>query len=231
MNWNRIIVFDLETDLPTPEDANPVQIGAIVLHPRSLEVVEGGEFNAMIRPPGIDTKEYYTDAREGTISFHTKVQNKTREEIIDSWKAARPEKDVMADFATFCKRFNYGKKRGMYSRVIASGYNVIKFDIPILQRVCEKHGHVDKKGTQNLFFPRDILDVMHIAWNWFENLDNGPPNLKLDTLREYFGMSGENAHDALQDVKDTAEILRRFMRTTRKVSQNVQFEGAMSATV
>ena len=41
-------------------------------------------------------------------------------------------------------------------------------------------------------------------------------------------MDKENAHDALQDVKDTANLLIAFMKLIRRVSPSVKFEKAFA---
>ena len=68
--------------------------------------------------------------------------------------------------------------------------------------------------------------MQHI-YCWFEN--NAEVNrYNMDYLREYFGMPNDNAHDALQDVKDTANILIRFLKLQRNIIENqkVQFKNA-----
>ena len=50
----------------------------------------------------------------------------------------------------------------------------------------------------------------------------------MDYLRDYFGISKENAHDALQDVKDTANILTKFLLLQRNLSKKIRFEKAFA---
>ena len=42
------------------------------------------------------------------------------------------------------------------------------------------------------------------------------------------GLSKENAHDALKDVQDTAEILIRFMKLFRSLSPKIKFRNAFN---
>jgi exonuclease I len=59
----------------------------------------------------------------------------------------------------------------------------------------------------------------------------GDPTIKsisMDSMRERMGISKENAHDALQDVKDTANILIKFMKTHRTVYRNLKIEKAFA---
>ena len=50
----------------------------------------------------------------------------------------------------------------------------------------------------------------------------------LIALRERMGLSTENAHDALQDVKDTANIFIKLLKTHRAVYQNIEFDKAFA---
>jgi DNA polymerase III epsilon subunit-like protein len=44
-NFQKICVFDLETDGTNPDKCSPVQIAAIMVDPRKLEIVPDSEFN------------------------------------------------------------------------------------------------------------------------------------------------------------------------------------------
>jgi DNA polymerase III epsilon subunit-like protein len=50
----------------------------------------------------------------------------------------------------------------------------------------------------------------------------------MDAIRERTGLSTENAHDALQDVKDTANLMIKFMKTHRAVYRNLKLEKAFA---
>jgi exonuclease I len=59
----------------------------------------------------------------------------------------------------------------------------------------------------------------------------GDPNVRsisMDSLRQRMGLSQENAHDALQDVKDSANIFIKLMKTHRAVYQNMNFDKAFA---
>ena len=66
---------------------------------------------------------------------------------------------------------------------------------------------------------------MNVMFYWFEG-NNQLQNYTLDHVREYFGLTSDNAHDALKDVQDTAELLMRFMRLFRNLSQKIKFQGS-----
>ena len=48
-------------------------------------------------------------------------------------------------------------------------------------------------------------------------------------MRDYFGLPKDNAHDALQDVKDTANILIKFLKMQRNMSKKITFEKAFGS--
>jgi DNA polymerase III epsilon subunit-like protein len=60
---------------------------------------------------------------------------------------------------------------------------------------------------------------------WFESLDE-PKAYNMDELRRFFGIELEGGHDALKDVRDTADLIVRFMKLTRKYACKVNFKGA-----
>ena len=75
-----------------------------------------------------------------------------------------------------------------------------------------------------MFNKRDRLDLLYLYDFWFESLTE-PKDYKLDTIRDYFGMSKLNAHDAKQDVIDCARILIKFYKLHRSIAPKVKFKG------
>ena len=119
------------------------------------------------------------------------------------------------------------KTKSQFSAPIACGYNIIRFDMKIIQRLSTKYGNTNKENNTNIFHPRDQIDLMNIAWLWFENLPD-VKSLSLDNLREYLGIDKTNAHDAIKDVKDCAEILIRFLRLHRNLSSKIKFRNSFA---
>jgi DNA polymerase III epsilon subunit-like protein len=70
---------------------------------------------------------------------------------------------------------------------------------------------------------------MNIVFLWFEN-NQDLSSYSLDSLREYLGISKDGAHDAIKDVKDSAEILIRFMKLHRKLSRKILFKDSFGKT-
>lgn len=205
MNDKHIIVFDFETSALDKTTNELTQVAAVVIHPRRLEIVD--KFNSEVRPLEPDKIE------EKALE----ITRKTREQLA---LAPHPE-EVWSSFKSFCDRYNPSKKP--FTAPIAAGYNIIGYDMPILQRYATKYKTVDPKtGTQNLFSSFVTYDLMLMAFWWNENF-NDIPNIKLTTIAEWLGMDASNAHDAMADVTMTAEIIIRFMKMYRYLYPKVQW--------
>jgi len=200
-----IIVFDFETGGRNPNSCQPTQIAAMALDGRNFK--PKGTFNSMMRPIIDDEKAIAAGVdpiEEGAL----KVTGQTREELA---KAPLP--------------------RGVWTPFFAPipcGYNIIGYDMPIVNRLCAEYGpYDDKRGCQKLFHQIYKYDVMDDVRLWTE----GDPSIKsisLDSMRALMGLSDENAHDALQDVRDTANIFIKLQKSRRAVYQNMKFEKAFA---
>ena len=234
MNFNKICVYDFETDGTNPNICNPVQISAVMVHPRSLTKIKDSEFTSFICPPTILDKDgalcpKYVEKHKNTIQWHANTRKIKFEEVLDLWKNAPPEKEVFSNFQQYLLKYHKDAKyKNKFSAPISAGYNILRFDNVIFQRLCEKYGAVDKDGDMNIFHPRDKIDIMHIMFLFFEN--NGEiKSYSMDALRPYFGISEEGAHDAFKDVEDTTELTMRFLRLARHTAERTQFKGALKS--
>ena len=72
-------------------------------------------------------------------------------------------------------------KKTCFTAPIAAGYNINKFDLRIIDRLSQKHKTVNKEGKNNLFYPRDVIDVMNMVFFWFEG-NNELKNYTLDHI-------------------------------------------------
>jgi DNA polymerase III epsilon subunit-like protein len=214
-----IICFDFETGGRDANTCQPTQIAAIALDGRNLKLK--GTFNSEIRAEVDDEKAIAAGLgpiEEGAL----KVTGKTRAEI-----AKAPQlKTVWKKFTAFVDKYNW--KGTPFFAPIPAGFNIIGYDMKIINRLCKEFGPWDeKRGEQQLFSKVYKIDVMDNVWMWTE----GDPSVKsrsLDALRERMGLSSENAHDALQDVKDTANIMIKFMKTHRAVYRNLKIDKAFA---
>ena len=103
--------------------------------------------------------------------------------------------------------------------------NIHRFDLKIIDRLSQKYGDTNKEGNNNIFFQRDVLDIMNLVFYWFEQ-NSDLKSYSMDNLRDYLGISKDGAHDALKDVKDSAEILIRFLKLYRNMANKVKFKDS-----
>ena len=222
MNYNKICVFDFETDGRAPHKVNPVQLAAVIVDPRKLEVIKNAEFNSYMRPVDIDSDDY-VDRNRATIEWHANIRDCSTDEILECWRNAPSQKDVWSNFVGFLEKFHKtGKTKTKFSAPLACGYNILGFDLHIVNRMCQQH-----ISGKEIFHPRDKLDLMHWMFPWFEN-SREVTSFSMDNMRDYLGMSTANAHDALKDVNDTANLLCRFLRLYRRTAKNVRFRDSFS---
>jgi len=210
-----IICFDFETGGRDANTCQPTQIAAIALDGRNLKLK--GTFNSEIRAEVDDEKAIAAGLgpiEEGAL----KVTGKTRAEI-----AKAPQlKTVWKKFTAFVDKYNW--KGTPFFAPIPAGFNIIGYDMKIINRLCKEFGPWDeKRGEQQLFSKVYKIDVMDNVWMWTEG-DPSVKSISMDALRERMGLSSENAHDALQDVKDTANIMIKFMKTHRAVYRNLKID-------
>jgi hypothetical protein len=223
INKRWIMVFDLETDGTDPYSCNPVELAAVPVDPRTLEIKEAQSFRVTIKPDGIDDEEYFTKARQDTIAWHAKTRGVESEDIIKEWKDGQTEKVAWKNFMSYCSKYEVDKRPGQwYTEPIPAGYNIIGFDLPILKRLSEKH------KTKMPLSTVTKIDMMDILFTWFENLDE-PNSMKLDTFRDFFGLKASaQAHEALSDTIDEAKLMVKFLKFHRKQASVSKFKGAFS---
>lgn len=213
MNYNDIVVLDFETGSADPFTTVPLSVAAKAYSARTLKPIAEAEFYSLMRPKDDEFDKLQKEALD--------VNGLKVEDL----KAAPERGQVWAKLVDFVNSFN---KRGtVWSAPILAGHNILGFDLIIVERLCKEYGQVDKEGRQSLFNRRDKLDLLKIAFMWFENAKE-PANYKLDTLREYLGLSKEGAHTAIQDVRDSGDILMRFQQLHRTFGARVTFKGAFA---
>jgi DNA polymerase III epsilon subunit-like protein len=225
INYNKICVFDFETDGSDPRICSPVQIAAVIIDPIKLEIIPKSEFNINFKPEVLednDNYEYQTDI----LDFHAKVKGCSAEQVLSEWKQYPKQNHAWEMFVNYLDKYHTRtSKKSQFSAPIAAGYNIYRFDLPIVDRMSAKYNNLNKENKTNLFYPRDVIDAINLVFYWFEHNED-LKNYSLDTIREYFGISKDGAHDAIKDVKDTAEIIIRFMRLHRSLSSKIKFKNS-----
>ena len=214
-------MFDFETTGKNPYGCQPTQIAAVALHPRTLKIKDGGVFESKMRCI-VDDEKAIAAGFDPVEEKALEITGKTREEI-----ATGPlPKTVWKKFTEFVNKHNY--KGTSWYAPIAAGYNINGFDMVIVNRLCKSYGPINKsRGCQDLFNNIHTMDLMPTLYSWFED-NSDVKGYSMDYFRDYFGMPKDNAHDALQDVKDTANILIKFLKLQRTLSKKIVFEKAFA---
>lgn len=230
MNKNKICVFDMETDGSNPSACSPVQLAAVMIDPINLEIIRESEFNINFKPEVLEQDDAYVYTTD-ILDFHSKVKGCSKDDILNSWKKYPQQNQAWDMFVSYLERYHSrSSKKSQFSAPIAAGYNINRFDMVIVDRLSNKYKNLNKEGRTDLFYPRDVLDVINLIYYWFENNDD-IKSLSLDNLRDYFGISKDGAHDAMKDVYDTANILIRFLKLHRNLSAKIKFKGAFKDSV
>lgn len=225
-NFQKICVFDMETDGVNPDKCSPVQIAAVMVDPLKLEIVPDSEFNISIKPEAICDNTEYAYEDSDVLDFHAKVRGSTKEKILEEWRSYQKQDHGWKMFTSYLDMYHTrSEKKSCFTAPIAAGYNINRFDLRIIERLSIKYNCLNKEGRSSLFYPRDVIDIMNVLFYWFEG-SNELKNYTLDNLRDYLGISKEGAHDALKDVRDTAQILIRFLRLHRNLSHKIKFKGS-----
>jgi len=225
MLHRKLIVYDFETD-GVDDLVQPVQVAALAIDLRMLQIIPDSEFVSMMKPDfkerGLESWEAYkaNEKIAGTAAWHGKNYGKTADEIFEIWENAPEQQHVWNQFHTYINKYNV--KKTLYNAPIAGGMNIRGFDNVIRDRLNTKY------GIETMFWNRDCVDLQDMAFLWLLYRKDCPTNFKMDTLRPYFGISNEGSHDALMDVRQTAEILIRFMKLHREFCQKVNFAGALA---
>ena len=213
------IIFDFETGSRNPYKTQPTQIAAIALDGRSLTVK--GQFNSEIKP--IFEDELAVSAGLDPLDDEAlKITGKTRDKLAE----APSLKSVWSKFTKFVDQYNW--KGDAFYAPIPVGFNIIGFDMIIINRLCKEYGPWDKEREQQKLFSKVYkIDIMDNVFAWTES-DPSVRSISMDSLRDRMGLSKENAHDALQDVKDETNIFIKLMKTHRSVYQNMKFDKAFA---
>jgi DNA polymerase III epsilon subunit-like protein len=217
MNNIDIIVFDFETGGLDPNFHEAIQVAGQAYNCRTLQpypAEDGGRFCSLMKPLYFDRLEQKA----------LDINKKTREMLAE----APDQKAVWLQFINWVAKFN--RSKNTWGAPIAAGKNIRGFDLEFVKVLNDLHS--PKKDKTVLFNRKTVLDLEDVFWMWFEN-ESDPPNQKMDTLRDFFGMSTENAHDALVDVLQTGDLLVRFLKLHRhlqkaegKNGKLVKFKGS-----
>lgn len=173
-----------------------LEIGAVILDPLNLEEVN--EFHIICGKENTETFDHF-------LSRCTEKALKVNgfNERISELEKAKPLSECLNSFVAWIKKAEDSYGGGW---AIPCGQNV-KFDIEMINSACTRlgidyqiKGHpLELTSYSQLFF--SMQDTPTVA------------NYRLTTVCEALGINTKNAHQALADVKMTAEAIRRmFLR-------------------
>jgi DNA polymerase III epsilon subunit-like protein len=221
-----IIVFDIESDGKNPTLCSIVELASVTINGRTLKIIPDSIFHIYMKPSGIERDDYlnrvtgYTEQEttQDCINWHAKQLDIDAEQILENWKQNVDEKTGIEQFINHVQKFNWGKK--MWTSPLAAGQNIRNFDIPIIQRVCDKY------DVKYPFWKRDVVDLMDLSFYWLSHVKDAPKSFSMDNLRDYFGLKGDGAHTAIQDIEDTAQLLIKFLKLHQTLAGKIKFKGA-----
>lgn len=226
---NKICVFDFETDGKDPSLCSPVQLSAVIVDPIRLEIIDKSQFNTFIKPEKLEDCSIdnpYTDS--DILDWHGKVKSVSAAQVLKDWKKYPEQKQSWSQFVSYLDKYHYkgyGGKKSQFTAPIACGYNILRFDMTIVNRLSQKYDNTNREGETCLFHPRDKIDLLHVMFMWTSYISE-VKSLSLDNMRDYLGLSKDNAHDAIKDVEDCANILIRFLKLHKSLSQKIKFKDA-----
>jgi DNA polymerase III epsilon subunit-like protein len=224
INKNYYCVIDLETIGANPYECDVIQIGAVIVDPRKLEIVPGSEFNCRVKPEQYAAgSEEYRRAHASDIQFHMGVFKETEDEFCKRLDIGVPLKEAWTSLVNYTKNWYVpGGPKSTRSAPIMVGYNIYNFDKVILDRIATQFKNVDKQGRQNVFNQLFSIDLIHTVFMWNESLHLFE-NYKLDTLRKYLDINSEGiAHEALKDCYDEATLLIKYLNLHRYFCKKVK---------
>jgi DNA polymerase III epsilon subunit-like protein len=164
-------------------------------------------FSSLVRPENFDTVEEEA-LRVNGLSIEKLREAPCIEVVFKSW-------------ADWIEKYNINKNKNSFGAPTAVHFNGDNYDMPILNRYCERFGekYWDKTwSSQKLFNPIYSIDVSKHMWFWMRENEE-MKNLKLTTILEYMGVSKEeiekDSHGALWDATKTAEIAIRLIKLSK----------------
>lgn len=217
----------METGSRSPYKTQLLQLCAVMIDSRKLEVVPNSIFKTYVRPiPDQECEEYGLDKVEDEA---LQVNHITRD-ILDNAPAINV---IWPQFINYVNQYN--KKKTIWTAPVLAGYNSNKFDDIILDRICggnkrynqcKKEPYAlgpwdDEQNKNKLFHPRDNLDIMKLLFYWFEN-DKNVNSYALDIMREKFGINKEGAHNAVVDTLQEAHLLIKFLKLARYIHERME---------
>lgn len=212
INDRYLIVYDYETTGINPHTCGITQIAAVVLHPRTLNVLDKFQRDNIKWRPN-DTVE-------------DKAFAITRKDKAYIEKSGVDPKQAWGDYVNFVQQYN--KSKSSFNAPIPCGYNIINYDNILTARYCKDYGPWDaKKNQQSLISSYMSYDLLHkMFWLTESTSEEVMPDIKLPTISQLMGLDIEGAHDALVDTENCAKIITKFIRLDRYMFPKIKLKDA-----
>jgi len=197
---NDIVVWDFETGGLDATRHEAIQIAGKAYNGRTFEPYPNGEFSSLMKP-------LYPDRLDPKALACNK-------KTVDELMAAPPQEVVWPQFVKWVQRWNKSAKKGAFTAPIAAGKN-LNFDKRFMAVLNDLY--LPNKNKTIIFNEyRNHLDLQDFIYQYMGGSDE-LENEKMDTLRVYFGLPTENAHDALTDTRQCGQLIMKFMSLSRKI--------------
>jgi len=177
-----LLVIDVETTGTDPQIHQVVSLGALLLNPSSLK--EEQAFYSLAHA----SRKSLKLANAKAMSIH----GLTYKELS---KAPKPKEIV----DTFLRKFG--------NNFYFCGWNIC-FDTQFIAALFKSAGRQDD-FAQFRYHKFDVWSLLEIAW--MQGCLQEPPN-SLSSVSRFFKIKRSQLHDALEDTRITAEVLRKTLR-------------------
>ena len=215
---NRVyIVYDFETGSLNGDTTQPLELAAIAVCPRKLEIIPNSLFHSRIKPlsDAQALKKGLDPVEKGALD-----KNKLDLKELKNWP---DEKTVWQSFTEYT--FQWNIKRDSWNSLISVGFNIDSFDSKIINRLAKTYGPWDdKKNWQKIFNPIQTIDLKDLLWQINENNPEIEFN-SFDAVRKWLGKEESGLeHTASEDVLDIAHVFCKVQRLIRYWSSKTVFK-------
>lgn len=216
INTRTIIFFDFETGGKNASTTQPLELAAVAINPRKLEVIKDSLFHSYIKP--WDEKTLLKKGMD-KIEEEALAVNKLTLDMLES----SPTEDVV--WKSFCSWvYQFNVKKSSWEAPIAAHFNGINFDMKIVERLCSMYDPWDKKRCQQkIFNPITQLDLSHVTFMMNENNPEVDGN-SMGAILKHLEAPTDGQHSASWDTLMGAELLCRYLRMIRSWSHRTDFK-------
>jgi DNA polymerase-3 subunit epsilon len=194
---NKIFCFDLETTGlgEMGEPIVPVQIAALILDGGHPDLPEIDVYHTFVKVPS------YAHVEEGAMAMHAK-----KGRTLDWYQANGQDPAVV-----YPAIMDFIRRYGSY--VVPAGHNAAAYDMPIFRREVKRY----LGPTYKMPLDYHVMDTMSFALFDLKFANSKIQKANLQALCDHLGvpLNAAEAHDALVDIRATAECLRRLVRMAR----------------